>query len=209
MDFSIVSSFSKLPKKVIFLITIISSILLFSPQSFLETIAIYKFKEQYTIWIGIVFLFSIGLSFIHFIEYIQEFLTLRKQKKGNLELIKIYEKKYKNILESLDNDELVNIREFYDQQKNTIEMIYDDSAVAGLVKKGIISFVAKQGWSDIYTSGTVCKFEITSEAKKYFDIYDFDKLSSIPRPIWLKGIETSSKMKQNIENMQNTLMNNF
>ena len=69
----------------------------------METIALYKFKEQYTLWIGIVFLFSLGLSIINILEYFKKLYKIKKDKD-----------KYQNIL---DEDELINIREFYLQKK--------------------------------------------------------------------------------------------
>ena len=84
-------------------------------------------------------------------------------------------------------------------------MIYDNSAVAGLVKKRIIEFVSKEGWQDIYTDGNVFIFEISSDAKDYLNKYDFSKLNTIPRPSWLNGIENSKKMKQQMLNLQNNL----
>ena len=205
MDFSTITSFIKLPKKVIFLITIITTILLFSPQSFMEKISLFKFKEEYTMWIGIVFIFTLGLTIINLIEFFIEKLNIRKLAKLELELLNVNKKEYQKILESLDEDELVNIREFYLQEKNTIEMIYDYPAVAGLVKKGIINFVSKKGWSNTYTQGTVFLFEISYDAKIYFNTFDFTKLNDIPRPKWLDGIENSKKMNQQLQNLQNNI----
>ncbi len=209
MDISVVTSFLKLPKKVIFLITIISTILLFSSQNFMETIALYQFKEKYTIWIGIVFLFTLGLSIINIFEYFKEWYRLREVAKIESKVIKRMNEQHLNMLKLLDEDELINIREFYIEKKNTIEMLSNDSAVAGLIKKGVIRFVSKQGWSNTYTGGNVFLFELSIDAKSYFNKFEFLNLSSIPRPNWRNGIEASHKMKQQMENLQNNLLRNL
>jgi len=175
----------------------------------METIALYEFKEKYKIWIGITFLFSLGLSSINIFEFFRELFNMKKLEKLELKLQNIKKEEYQDILESLDEDELINIREFYIQEKNTIQMISNDSAVAGLIHKRVIQFVSKEGWRNTYTEGNVFLFKLSDNAKDYFDNYDFTSLDSISRPNWLNGIVASNKMKQNIENMHNNLLNTF
>lgn len=72
MDISTISSALKLPKKAYFLGGIISGILLFSKDDFLKQLSLLYFKENYTLWIGIAFLLSIGMSIVAALEFIVE-----------------------------------------------------------------------------------------------------------------------------------------
>ena len=152
MDISTITSALKLPKKVYFLASIISGIMLFSTDEFLKKLSLLEFKESYTLWIGIAFLLSLGMALIAIGDFLIDQYKARKIKKdedakkkqAELEAekqkaIKVEEQKYK--LKNLDNYEKSVLREFYIAQKNTAEMSFEDPTVIGLVTKGIIKQV--------------------------------------------------------------------
>lgn len=193
MDISSVINFLKLPKKVILLIAIISATMLFSTQNFMEQLSLFKFKEEYNTWIGISFLFSVGISFLNLGEYIINLLKVNKNKKLEVVRKKQREKEYLLMLHRLDNDELLSIREFYLCQKNTIEMISNDSGVKGLISKGII-LVIGTGWSSKFITN-VYSFELSVPARQYFDKFEFQKLKNQDRPLWVEELTNHYEQK--------------
>jgi len=207
MDITSVVNLLKLPKKVIFLMAILSTIILFSSQSFIEQLSLYELKEKYKTMLGIIFLLTVTLSglniFESFFNYIQSFWKRKKNKK--LELVKKekFKKEYQQKLANLDNDELVNIREFYILEKNTIEMVATDSAVKGLIKKGIILNIGNSWSSKLIQS--VYSFELSVWAKEYFDNFNFNKLDNIDKPLWVEKLkihhQNNSKLLKSMNNL--------
>ncbi|HDU8645074.1 TPA: superinfection exclusion B family protein [Morganella morganii subsp. morganii] len=104
-------------------------------------------------------------------------------------------------IKSLDNDEKIVLREFYIQNKNTIEIMIDNPTVLGLISKKIIRQVGNQGYSDMFTIGRVAYFSVDEHVINYFGTLDFPELCNLSRPQWLKGIEAS----KNYEEMRNNL----
>ncbi|MBN6885360.1 membrane protein YqaA with SNARE-associated domain [Cytobacillus horneckiae] len=86
--------FIKLNPKYLIGLVIASAILLFSPDIFLNKLAITSFVDKYRVWIGLVFLVTASLLISHLIWYIsysvkdrldgQSFQKLGKQRLKNL-----------------------------------------------------------------------------------------------------------------------------
>ena len=227
MDISTITSFLKLPKKVIFLIAVITTVVLFSDQEFLEKLALYGFKEEFKVWIGVCFLFSSGLSILNLIELVSESVKNNKKekkaaleakkkqedealKKSNAEIrekeeLETKEKVYLKKLERLDKYEMSNVREFYLQEQNTIKMSIEDPVVIGLVKKGIIRQVGDKGYHTSLT-GLITFFCIDQRACDYFESYDFNIINNNERPKWLNGLKHQNALDAKIENLGNQML---
>ncbi|WP_414727635.1 super-infection exclusion protein B [Vreelandella titanicae] len=54
---------------------------MFSKDDFLKQLSLLYFKESYTLWIGIAFLLSIGMSIIAAFEFIMEKYKAYRHKK--------------------------------------------------------------------------------------------------------------------------------
>ncbi|MBF4237403.1 super-infection exclusion protein B, partial [Vibrio anguillarum] len=64
MDISTITSALRLPKKTYFLGAIVSGMLLFLNDEMLQQLGLLSFKELYSMWIGIFFLITFGMSVI-------------------------------------------------------------------------------------------------------------------------------------------------
>lgn len=208
MDISTIASALKLPKKAYFLGGIISGLLLFSKDDFLKQLSLFDFKESYTLWIGIAFLLSTGISIIAAFEFIMEKYKAYSQKKeetANKKQAELENEQrkaaiisdQKNKLKKLDNYEKAILREFYISEKNTAEMSCDDPAVIGLVKKGVIKQVGSQGYSTNFT-GFIAFFRADDVAVEYFESFEFPELASFPRPAWIEGIRTKEAYERKV-----------
>ena len=227
MDISTISSFLKLPKKVIFLFSVITAAVLFSEQVFLEKLALYDFKEEFKLWIGICFLFSTGLSILNVAEYFlqlhKENKRIKKEKADTKEKrkreereksesivrekaeLEAKERDYLRELERLDKFELSNIREFFIQQQNTIKMSLEDPVVIGLVKKGIIRQVGDKGYQSNIT-GLITFFRIDSRAIEYLESFDYETLNNTPRPLWVNGILSQNALDEKMAELGNQML---
>lgn len=162
MDISTITSVLKLPKKAYFLGSIISGVMLFTTDEFLKKLSLLEFKKSYTLWIGIVFLLSIGMVLISIGDFLIEQYKTRKVKKADAakkqqdeieaekkKAAKNEVQKYK--LQNIDGYEKTVLREFYIAQKNTIEMSFEDPAVIGLINKEVIRQVGNLGYRNNIT----------------------------------------------------------
>lgn len=137
MDFSSILNVLKLQPKVYFLIFIISGILLFSSDEFLVRLSLVEFKKNYNLWIGIVFLASLGFSVIYIVSFIIKlFLDWKEkkeaaaiQKQNNLDEQEKLRKEALNEQEKKEAEALENkrvIEELIDRQKEKLKALDND-----------------------------------------------------------------------------------
>lgn len=130
----ILFDFNKLPSKLVILIFVLNSALLFAPLKWLEKIHLSKFNESYGHWVGIAFILSFSFLVVVVVTMIFDKINWRKygkEVKGNI----------KNEIERLDESEKAIIREFVLQRRSTLSMPIDDPTVVGLLDKRILRFV--------------------------------------------------------------------
>lgn len=215
MDISTITNALKLPKKAYFLGSFISGILLFSDESFLKQLSLLEFKQNYTLWIGIAFLLSIGMASITVGEFLisqYKEAKLKREAKANKNIEKLNEEKerkqkvdnQKAKLENLDNHEKVILREFYHNQKNTVEMSFEDPTVIGLIKKGVIRQVGSQGYHSNITGG-IAFFRADDLTVEFFDSFEFPELNSFSRPNWIEGLKTQEAINRHVADIGKTL----
>lgn len=148
---------NKLPFKIVFLAAMVSGIIAFAPEVWLQKLQLLEFKKSYGIGVGVVFLTSFGLTATNVVIYIFEFLRRayrRAQWKAHLT----------NRLRNLDNSEQAVLREFYILGRHTIDIPINDSTVAGLMNKGIIQVTGQHGERSL--SGILWPCTLNDEAQK-------------------------------------------
>ena len=155
--FSKLFEIDKLPFKVVFLVAVISGLLAFSPDAWLQSLQLEGFEENYGTFVGVTFLASFGLASTNVAIFLFNGLLhayfRMKWKSGLTEK-----------LQSLDHSEQSVLREFYIQGKYTIDIPINDSSVVGLTNKGIIRMEGKYGEHSL--SGMLFPCAITEEARK-------------------------------------------
>ncbi|WP_449398489.1 super-infection exclusion protein B [Chryseobacterium wanjuense] len=117
----------KIPMKLIFLLFIISAILLFTPEQYIQHLKLESFISEYGKFIGITFITSIGFLLVSLISYviriIRDKITNRKVKKAVI----------KN-LQRLTNHEIFVLREFFINGKSTLQLPFLNETVVSLEK---------------------------------------------------------------------------
>jgi hypothetical protein len=135
--------------KIFIFLGIISGILIFSTDSFIESLRMTEFRKDYGKFFGPIFLASISFIALSIVYYLKDKLENRFNKKKRNNLIIEH-------LESLDLHEQAVIREFLIQEKKTVIMPIDDPTVAGLLDKGILRMVTNIG-TGLYIPLTLTK----------------------------------------------------
>lgn len=191
MDISQIIKFIKLPPSVIYIILIISGILLFVNDDFLNILALLKFKTEYTLYIGIVFLFSFGISIVNIGNKIFAYLTTYFQNKK-------YCDKIEKTIDNLDESEKSILREFLVQQKNSIVVSMEDESVMKLISDGIIEQIGSTAsHSDI--SGITFNAKLSILAKEYItDAKIINKNGGNPRPEWIEKLNLQKSFEKKI-----------
>jgi len=154
-------SFIKLPLKVIVLLAIILSLLLFLPKSVIEILKLEQFINEYGKYIGITFLFSIGYIIIIFIPWI-----LNKKKLKNIN--RKYLEDMKKELNNLSLPAIFFLREFFLQNKDVIEVPMENTEFIDLYNKHILIMASKNARPYIY--GTFFAVRINPIIKNYITI---------------------------------------
>lgn len=147
----------KLPFKVVFLVAVISGLVAFSPETWLQHLQLDGFKEEYGSFVGIIFLGSFGLALTNVVIFVFTGLKrtyLKMKWKASLT---------DNLL-SLDHSEQAVLREFYIQRKHNIELPINNSSVVGLMNKGIIRKAGRYG--ERIPSGLLFPCAITDDARE-------------------------------------------
>lgn len=155
--FSKLFEIDKLPFKVVFLVAVISGLVAFSPETWLQHLQLDVFKEEYGRFVGIIFLGSFGLALTNVVIFVFTGLKrtyLKMKWKASLT---------DNLL-SLDHSEQAVLREFYIYRKHTIELPINNSSVVGLMNKGIVRVAGQNG--EMSGCGMLFPCEITDEASK-------------------------------------------
>lgn|SRR5690606_7306767 len=129
-------SLKNFPGKLVFVIWVSSTILVFLPQGWLERFSLYTFKNRFEEFIGPTFLISCAIMCYIIYRAIADWIN-----------IKIYSKRRKkailNYLMSLNWNEITVLREFYIQGKDTIKAPISDETVIALENKGLIHKAAR------------------------------------------------------------------
>lgn len=128
MDFfKSIFDITKLPTKIFLVLSIVSGFFIFASKELIQLFRLDKLDE-YSSYIGIIFLLSTSLVIVNFIIWlfnrINSWVIHLKRKK-------IFLKQ----LEMLDQYEKSVLREFFICGKNSLKMPIDDTVVSGLLHK--------------------------------------------------------------------------
>jgi hypothetical protein len=128
----------RIPSKLFLALLISCSIILFVPDIILQKLNLNDFLKEYGKFIGITFIVSLAFLIVSALNYLSKKLSYNK-------LIKKREKEIIKSVSSLNIHEKANLREFFIQQKSSLQLPIDDETVAGLSDKGIIYQTANIG----------------------------------------------------------------
>lgn len=129
---------TKIPTKFIFWIFLITGALLIFPEQWMVTLRLDEFLKDYGKYLGIGFIGSGALLIIQFFLWVRNKFRKSKQKRN-------IESTVQTSIENLDNHEKSVLREFYIQGKHTLHLPIDNPTVAGLMRKGILEVVSRNG----------------------------------------------------------------
>ncbi|MGR5324100.1 super-infection exclusion protein B [Vibrio sp. DNB22_17_1] len=138
MNISDFLKLKNLPTKHLFLLSIICGLILFLPESILESLSLNNLGQPYEMVLGITFLLSFGLVLVDISS-----LTVNNFKKYRFEKRK--KKRVENYISSLNASEMSVVREFYIRDEAAIKLPINDSVVARLIEKGILTQVGTLG----------------------------------------------------------------
>lgn len=143
-----VISFVKSSKKLMFGVFMVSGIIVFTPPNYLEILCLKNFKSNYGIYMGFSFLGSLILLVMEIFQLTwQKIQEWRKKCDRKHELHKV--------LNTLDQYEKQVLSWFFTSgTQNTIALPTTNSAVAGLISKGIIHKVGESTNNNIFCSLT-------------------------------------------------------
>lgn len=157
---------TKLPAKFFFLFSVLSGFVLFADESLLKKVHLEKLNDSYGWIIGLVFISTSGLIIVNFVIWLFKKIT------NKIEFIKI-KNEYIERLRNLDGHEKAVLREFYINQKSSIEVPMDDSTVVGLIRKKII-FVNQQFGNGFIMNGMDVSVSMSKYVEKNLKLEDID-----------------------------------
>lgn len=149
-SFSDLIDFSKIPIKIFLLFGIVSGILLFGSDEFLNQLKLTEFEKDYGKFFGIVFVICVSFIALSIIYYIINEINYKfLSKKRN--------KYLKEELKTLDSFKQAAIREFIVQGRKSVSMPLDNPVISGLREKGILKMVSNIG-SAFYIPMSLTRF---------------------------------------------------
>ncbi len=148
----------KIPTKLILVFWLTSAMLLFVPKNWILKFNLTEFNIDYGKFIGITFIISSAFLIVSTFTSISLFLRRKKLRKK-------YKENIYNAIQRLDFHEIALLREFVINNKNTLQLPFDNDTVIGLVNKGVIDQVSSTGFT--YLNGIFFNYSISKEAELY------------------------------------------
>jgi|LauGreDrversion4_2_1035121.scaffolds.fasta_scaffold10435_1 hypothetical protein len=147
----------KIPTKFLFVIWLSSGLILFVPNNFLIKLNLSDFLKDYGKYIGIIFLISSTFLMVTLLYYIGSLINRYRMTKKIKDSIL-------NDIKCLNINEKALLREFYINDKQTLQMPLDNDTVVGLVNKHIIYQASSTGFT--YSYGAYFPYTMTEIAFK-------------------------------------------
>ena len=147
----------KIPTKFIFVIWLTSIFLLFFPEEFLIKLNLQEFISEFGKYIGISFLICTGFLIVTLITYFSRLIS-------NHRFSKSLRKRILNDINYLNQHEKALLREFFLNNKQTLQLPMDDDTVTGLANKNIIYRASNTGFT--YVHGAYFPYSINDIAQK-------------------------------------------
>lgn len=157
--------FVKLPIKYIWVTFIFCGIFLFLPVGWIEFLGLDSLNEKYRTWIGPVFVFSFCMVVVDlFLLLKKKMVANRAESKRQLALI--------DSLSKLDPHEQSILREFYIQQRKSIQLPYDNPTVSGMLRAGLLKLSGNT--VEVSLAGQLMSMQINPEIQ---DIVTFEEIN--------------------------------
>lgn len=122
----------KKPSPVLCAILAATSLMLFSPDEFLEKIFLLEFRDKYSLYLGIVFVITSAILFIFLIIAIYKLI----KKMISIRILKI---KKINYLKSLNKEQHEIVAKLYIKENHSAYLDINEVAISALISTGIIS----------------------------------------------------------------------
>jgi len=136
--FEKIISFIKLPIKYLWVAAIFTGFVFFAPQDWVEYLGLLNLKADYKVWLGPLFVLSSALVVLDIFRLlwkgIKKFYFRRKLKAQLIES-----------LSKLDHYEKSIIREFYIQNKKTLQLPMDQATISGMLQSGFLTIAGSLG----------------------------------------------------------------
>jgi len=148
----------KLPAKLIAVLCIVSGLLLFLNDEWLQKLHVEKIESEYGIFIGVTFLVSSALLILEVTIWAWNKIRIVWLKK------KLSQTAFE-ALQNLDTKEISVLREFYIQAQSTLQLPMSHALVASLIDKGILEQVGSLGEHSLI--GPLISLKTADEVKPY------------------------------------------
>lgn len=190
-----ITNFIKAPPLITYILTIITTLLLFANNAFLKQFTLLDFKNEYYLYIAVVFVLSLGFSIINVRKLI---LKIRQGYKK----IQVYQTNIKVLMQHLNEMEKSVLREFKIQEEDIITVSMEDATVLQLVKNNILqqdsTIIAQKN-----IAGKTCKVKISNLAKKSLTDSLIDYPKNTERPAWISIIEIQKEYDDKMAELMN------
>mgnify|MGYP000274158078 CR=1 FL=1 len=131
-------AFIKLPMKYLWVAALFSGLTLFLPTEMVKELGLDVLLEKYRPWLGALFIFSTCLVVIEIFQIIWKKLkSNRLEAKFNSKLI--------DHLNDLDPHEKSVLREYFIQNRNTLQLPYDNATISGMLNHGLLHMAGNTG----------------------------------------------------------------
>lgn len=190
MEWTKILELGKIPARIVVLLFIISSMLLFMTPEMMNVLQLGDFKKEFGKYIGIGFVASASLLIVMIVGWLIKMVKNWWYTKG-------YKRALMDNLFSLDSYEQSVLREFYLNGSQTLKLPFRNPTVAGLISKGILCQVGTHGdmaYRDIVFNFKINKLirnEITSDViglpRPDLNSYTKEEILMLEnlRPAWL------------------------
>lgn len=200
----------KIASKIVALVCVASSGLLFLPDRYITKLRLVDFLKDYGKYVGVAFLLSAGFLAMNGLAW--GFAAVRRRgeeaKKESQVLAReiALEGSVVEALSQLDSHEQAVMREFFLQRKNTILLPVDQHVVAGLLRKGLITIVSNTGQASLVGSLFPVSMSVYAERHINEQLIGFPKIDGKPteeqlyavmstRPRFIDAIERHLRLR--------------
>ncbi len=148
----------KLPIKHIWVLAVFSGLVVFLPEEYSSKLGLADFAKDYRPYIGATFIFSSCLVVAELLKRGAYFFKARKEKAKDFEFLI-------SALPKLDFHEKAVLREFYIQERNTLQLPFDNAVIAGMRKSRLLVLAEDMGERSL--AGTLMPMQVNPQIEAY------------------------------------------
>jgi len=136
--FDKIISLIKLPIKYLWVASIFTGFIFFAPQGWIEYLGLLNIKTDYKAWLGPLFVLSSALVVLDVLRLLwQKIKSIWLRRKLKFQLI--------DSLSELDHYEKSIIREFFIQNKKTLQLPMDQATISGMLQNRFLILAGRMG----------------------------------------------------------------